>query len=415
LGMKLYLLHLCRMRAPNESISHCCAPTNSTLCMIYVRRYGQVPLDGTDIKTHELNEYSNFRSVPSAMMLLFQVATGQPILKIVEEIKSTVGGHPFVFFATFYIFCNMVLLNLFTALLMDNLDLMGASDFGITDDDVRWFHKRWHDFGLYVSDEIEMKDLRGFVAGIGRSFGVVTAADRHWYKRLLLDLDVPPDEMDGTSNRSFSFHRVLLCLCHLRFNSACLPYEQEVAEAAKSAHMAKEHGARVIMIFWRAYQSKRNMPDDLQASEPSWKLAVECARMLSLDTVNRVFKLSNIEVVEKKTSNLATAMELMSGWSGPEIEGEEDGKVQLDELGDEHLEKLAEGDAEAHEMLLARMEEIHQQRIKVSGGIGTWCVGGKLVGKPFEIAQKFVLSLVLPVVVYALFYVLIQIIGEHHM
>lgn len=374
-----------------------------------------MPLGGTDVKTHELNEFNNFRSVPSAMMLMFQVATGQPILRIVEEIKSSVGGHPFVFFATFYIFCNMVLLNLFTALLMDNLDLMGASDFGITDDDVRWFHKRWGAFGLYVSDEIAMKDLKGFVQSIGRSFSVVTAADRHWYKRLLLDLDVPPDEMDGTTNRTFGFHRVLLCLCHLRFSSACLPYEKEVAEAAKAVHMAKEHGARVIMIFWRAYRSKFNMPTHCKATEPAWKLAVDCARLLSLDTVNRLFKLSNIEAVEEKTNNLSAAMELMSGWSGPEIEGNKDGAVQLDQLGDEHLEKLAEGDAEAHEMLLARMEEIHQQRIKVSGGIETWCVGGKLVGKPFEIAQKFVLSMVLPLVVYALFYVVIQIVGEHHM
>jgi hypothetical protein len=374
-----------------------------------------VPLDGTNIKTHELNEYNNFGSVPSAMMLLFQVATGQPIVNIVTEIKSGVGGHPFIFFATFYIFCNMVLLNLFTALLMDNLDLMGASDFGITDDDVRWFHKRWHDFGLYVSDDIEIKDLKRFIASIGQSFSVVTAADRHWYKRLLLDLDVPPDEMDGTSTRSFSFHRVLLCVCHLRFNSACLPYEYEVAEAAKFAHMEKEHGARVIMIFWRAYRTIKTMPVEMLGAEPKWRLAVECARLLSLDTVNRVFKLSKIDDVEKKSKNLSTAMDLMSGWTGPSIEGEQDGNVQLDQLGDEHLEKLAEGDAEAHEMLLARMEHIHQQRIKVSGGIGTWCVGGKLVGKPFEIAQKFVLTIVLPVVVYAVFYVLIMIVGEHHM
>jgi hypothetical protein len=150
-------------------------------------------------------------------------------------------------------------------------------------------------------------------------------------------------------------------------------------------------------------------------AEPKWRLAVECARLLALDTVNRVFKLSKIDDVEKKTKNLSTAMDLMSGWTGPSIEGEQDGNVRLDQLGDEHLEKLAEGDAEAHEMLLARMEHIHQQRIKVSGGIGTWCVGGKLVGKPFEIAQKVVLTIVLPVVVYAVFYVLIMIVGEHHM
>lgn len=349
------------------------------------------------------------------MMLLFQVATGQPIVKIVEEVKSSVGGHPFIFFATFYIFANMVLLNLFTALLLDNLDLMGASDFGITDDDVRWFHKRWKDFGLYVSDEIAIGDLKAFVGSIGRSFSVVTAADRHWYKRLLLDLEVAPDEMNITSNRTFGFHRVLLCLCHLRFNSSCLPYELEVAEAAKATDMAREYAVRVILVVWRTYRAARSKPADIQQSDSSWGLAVRCAGVLMLDSVSRVFKLSKIEQVEEKTKNLATAMDIMSGWTGPEVDGEEDSNVQLDELGDEHLEKLAEGDAEAHEMLLARMEEIHQQRIKVAGGVGTWCVGGKLVGRPFEIAQKFVLLLVLPLMFYALFHVFINIVGQHHL
>eukprot|EP01043_Picozoa_sp_COSAG02_P036745 COSAG02_NODE_2712_length_8183_cov_20.357867_4_plen_1548_part_01 len=83
-----------------------------------MKLYGLVPLDGSDIKTDELNEYSNFQSVPSAMMLLFQIATGQPIVKIVEEIKASAGGHPFIFFAVFFIFANMILLNLFTALLL---------------------------------------------------------------------------------------------------------------------------------------------------------------------------------------------------------------------------------------------------------------------------------------------------------
>lgn len=179
--------------------------------------------------------------------------------------------------------------------------------------------------------------------------------------------------------------------------------------------MAKEHSARVIMVFWRAHRRIHDAPAQIQASEPAFKLAVECARTLSLDSINRIFKLSKIEDVESKTKNLATAMDLMSGWTGPQVEGEEDGKAQLDELGDEHLEKLAEGDAEAHDMLLARMEEIHQQRVKVAGGIGTWCVGGRFVGRPFEVAQKFVLTMVLPVTVFALFRVLIMIVGQQHL
>jgi Ca2+-binding EF-hand superfamily protein len=383
-----------------------------------MKLYGSIPLEGTDVKLDELNEYNNFATVPSAMMLLFQIATGQPIVKIVEEIKASVGGHPFIFFAVFFIFANMILLNLFTALLLDNLDLMGASDFGITDADVNWFHKRWHAFGLYVNDDIHIRSLRGFVMSIGGSFAVVTAADKHWYKRLLLDLEVPPEEMNETSTRTFSFHRVLLCLCHLRFNSSCLPYELEVAATAKAERMNKNHAARMIILFWRAHKMIKNVPTEYQGSQDDterWYAAVYVARLWTMDAVNRVYKMSDLESVESKTKNLSTAMQIMSGWSGPEVEGDEDAVVQMDELGDEHLEKLAEGDAEAHEMLLARMEEIHQQRVKVAGGIGTWCVGGKLVGKPFAVAQTFVLTFVLPIMLVGLFHVLIKIIGQHHM
>eukprot|EP01043_Picozoa_sp_COSAG02_P025025 COSAG02_NODE_1390_length_12915_cov_6.825531_1_plen_3708_part_00 len=383
-----------------------------------MKLYGLVPLDGSDIKTDELNEYSNFQSVPSAMMLLFQIATGQPIVKIVEEIKGSTGGHPFIFFAVFFIFANMILLNLFTALLLDNLDLMGASDFGITDADVKWFHMRWHAFGMFVNDEIHIRDLRNFIGSIGGSFAVVTAADKHWYKRLLLDLDVPPEEINDTSTRTFDFHRVLLSLCHLRFNSSCLPYELEVAASAKAENMHKQHAARMIILFWRAHKMIANVPTEYSESESDtrkWKTAVTVARLWTMDAVNRVYKMSKVDEVESKTKNLSTAMQIMSGWSGPQVDGEEEGVVNMDELGDEHLEKLAEGDADAHEMLLARMEEIHQQRIKVAGGIGTWCVGGKLVGRPFAVAQTIVLTIVLPVMLVGLFHVLTRIVGQHNM
>ena len=139
---------------------------------------------------------------------------------------------------------------------------------------------------------------------------------------------------------------------------------------------------------------------------------VYVARLWAIDAVNHVYKLSNMDEVEEKSKNLSTAMSIMSGWSGPEVEGDVDEDVQLEELDDDVLEKLAEGDAEAHEMLLARMEEIHQQRVKVAGGIGTWCVGGKLVGKPFAVAQTVVLTFVLPVILVGLFHVVIKIIGQ---
>lgn len=251
-----------------------------------MKLYGEVPLDNTDVKVNELNEYNNFANVPSAMMLLFQIATGQPIVKIVEEIKAAElartgdGGHPFLFFAVFFIFGNMILLNLFTALLLDNLDLMGASDFGITDADVKWFHKRWHTFGLYTSEEIRINELRDFVISIGGAFSIITAADRHWYKRLLLDLDVPPEEMSEDSNRRFSFHRVLLCLCHLRFNSSCLPYELEVAAEAKTERLKKEHAARMIILFWRAHVMITNVPKEHQANQQDRERWYSAVRML---------------------------------------------------------------------------------------------------------------------------------------
>jgi Ca2+-binding EF-hand superfamily protein len=444
--------------------------------ILAMKLYGDIPQqDGSSI-----NQLAHFHDIRGAIMLLFQIATGQPIIELTTDIRQELGGHPFVFFATFYVLSNMILLSLFTALLLDNLDLMGASDFAITDADVQTFHSQWNKLGLAAAETIHVSQLRGFVLSVGGTFTVVTAADPNWFNRLLLDLDVPPEKLATLDSETFTFHQVLLSLCHLRFNSQCLPYEMQIIANSRQESARKAHAARVIVLCFRAYHMRNNPPDlsemrakairnefglqklsalkrraqdagidaDIIAAtddEPDtkraviqlllesyvqgdvgdghlteelmvhrWKCAVSTARLWVLESMNKVYKLTDMGTIEQSTKNLHQAFEMMQGWSGPTVDADEDEDVKLAELGDDHLEKLARGDAEAHEMLLARMEELHVQRIKVKGGITTWCVGGRFVGKAFDYMQTLVLFFAIPVLVVILFHIDINILSEHH-
>ena len=63
-------------------------------------------------------------------MYLFEICTGSSLLGVVDECRQYNGPLTPLYFYLFFFLSNLVLLNLFVALLLDNFDLMGSDDFG---------------------------------------------------------------------------------------------------------------------------------------------------------------------------------------------------------------------------------------------------------------------------------------------
>merc|ERR1711871_495847 len=74
-------------------------------------------------------------------------------------------------------------------------------------------------------------------------------------------MGVPVEELAALESQTFSFHQVLLSLCHLRFNSQCLPYEMQIIANARQESARKAHAARVNLLCLRAYHMRKNPPD----------------------------------------------------------------------------------------------------------------------------------------------------------
>jgi hypothetical protein len=372
-----------------------------------------------------INVLDNFSNISNSMMLLFQISTGgTDITLIIEELKVKTGGSCFPFFAVFFIISNFILLNLFTALLLDNLDLMGSGDYSISDADIHHFKKRWNDFGLFVYDSIPIRQLEDFVISVGGSYSVVIIADPFWFNRLLLELESNPNEVIKGIG-SFDFHQVLLALCHMRFNSNCLPYELELAAKQRAEEYEREHAARVIELYFRAHLEILNPPNEYKegAMYKRWVAGVNTARLLVLTSRLKTSKVSSAEATSAAASHLQQAQIMIGSVERKKkprmdlaIEGkdmdEDEQDVGLGELDADHIQALAAGDLAAHEALVARMEEMKLEESTIHGGLSTWCVGGRLVGQPFEVAQQTILVLILPIVFVMLMHTLSNIVGE---
>lgn len=380
--------------------------------IIGMKLYGALSVEGDGIINHK----DNFSDIMHAMMLLFQVSTGMPILDLTADLNRKSGGHAFVFFMAFYITSNFILLNLFTALLLDNLDLMDSGDYALSDADIHHFKARWNKHGLMVYDDIAVRRLREFVISVGGAFGIVIIADPFWFNRLLLELHATPDcVLENTA--TFSFHEVLLALCHMRFNSNCLPYELEIAAKERAEEYRREHAAKVIELFFRCHLMMMNPPADHQTPELRARFAkgIGVVRLWLLTSRLKVSSVSDAEAISDASTNLHNARVMMQG-TELHVEGadmEDDFlDIGLQDLSPEHVQQLADGEAEAHDALLARVEEMRAEADIITGGIDTWCEGGRLIGHPFEVAQRFILVIIIPCVTISAVHIVITIIGE---
>ena len=73
-----------------------------------------------DVMTGDaISDDANFWTVPNSMVVLFQICTGMSMTGINNDCRQVHGWPIMVFFAAFFFVTNLLLVNLFIALLLD--------------------------------------------------------------------------------------------------------------------------------------------------------------------------------------------------------------------------------------------------------------------------------------------------------
>eukprot|EP01046_Picozoa_sp_COSAG06_P006102 COSAG06_NODE_283_length_18377_cov_8.509301_6_plen_2777_part_00 len=221
---------------------------------------------------------ANFETVPAAMMTLFQLCTGQSMMGANHECAQEKGPHVLAFFAVFWFVTNLLLTNLFIALLLDNFDLMGSEDMAVSDMDIELFKRRWvrsagpHGQRYSIHDSISLAHVRWFIRqpGMG-TFSMMPEADPHYFNRVLFELHpeggepgdyTRQDVLDCERRRlniRIHFFDLLLALCHIRFSSSCLTLANEVSKSALLIQTHEGHAARIMQVFGRAFVARRSV------------------------------------------------------------------------------------------------------------------------------------------------------------
>ena len=94
------------------------------LLLFFIYAYVGVITFGTTVRGNSLNEHANFESFPYAMLTLFRVATNDEWVGVMQACsKNTVTGWAsYPYFISFVILVSMVMLNLFTAVIIENFE-----------------------------------------------------------------------------------------------------------------------------------------------------------------------------------------------------------------------------------------------------------------------------------------------------
>eukprot|EP01052_Picozoa_sp_SAG31_P012413 SAG31_NODE_725_length_12546_cov_34.366857_5_plen_2399_part_00 len=248
-----------------------------------------------------ITDTNNFDSVSSSIMLLFEICTGTSLVGVIDECRLYSGPLVPVYFYLFFLISNLVLLNLFVALLLDNFDLMGSDDFAVSDVDIQLFKQQWKASGYGLHEQMNISQLQNFLVdnakGMG-TFGMMPEADPYFFNRILFELDLTrEDELKG--QKEVSFFPVLLALCHMRFSSSCLSLGEEVAKSNMLMQRVENHAARLIQIGWKYYSAKLSVPEEYKTDEerPKWNSALKSIFLLQLSATVKIDRITPEHVV----------------------------------------------------------------------------------------------------------------------
>jgi hypothetical protein len=213
-----------------------------------------------------LNGHENFETTPNAMKLLFEVATGHDFLNLIHEMNlaGALTGAPFIYFTVFYVIASWMLVNLFVAVLLENIQVTLQHDASEIDaDHAASFKSIWVENPdptaknnmvtcQHLFDNILPKLEDPFDSLLEMGF---------FRNRLLLELGVPLTANRTDPQYQLSFGNVLMSLSVLYLSAECLPYEKRHERTLKLVSAQQQYATRLIACKWREQKKCVKLPE----------------------------------------------------------------------------------------------------------------------------------------------------------
>eukprot|EP01050_Picozoa_sp_SAG11_P000599 SAG11_NODE_20_length_25330_cov_18.348143_17_plen_1316_part_00 len=270
--------------------------------IVAMKLYGDIDV-GPERGMSALGELANFGDIISAMTLLAQISTGQPLPYLVSDMRhdpvdingKVVGTNsliPFLFI--FFIISNFVFLNLFVALLLENFEYIWEGEIAIEEVEIESFDDGWTN-AVEDPDQqtLNARKLWYFVDTLEGTLSNVIHSDPFWYNRLLVELDIEADDV-VRGDTYIGKEELLLALTRMRYGNSCLPFELQVEAELKLKRLHEQNAMRLIRVYVRAWRMMRHPPEKYKtAAEISrHKSAVKLARLWAIGVVIRNSRLT---------------------------------------------------------------------------------------------------------------------------
>ncbi|GFR23957.1 sodium channel protein 60E [Trichonephila clavata] len=146
--------------------------------------FGHVRLQDSDGVSGGLSEMVNFQTFANSMILLFRLTTSAGWNDVLDSLMiqppncdPQLGdcGHPtlaVVYLVTYIIINFMVIINMYIAVILENLSQASKEETGISEDDIEMFYVCWSQYDPNATQFIHHSQLSDFVASLDPPLGI---------------------------------------------------------------------------------------------------------------------------------------------------------------------------------------------------------------------------------------------------
>ncbi|GFY38899.1 sodium channel protein 60E [Trichonephila inaurata madagascariensis] len=146
--------------------------------------FGHVRLQDSDGVSGGLSEMVNFQTFANSMILLFRLTTSAGWNDVLDSLMiqppncdPQLGdcGHPtlaVIYLVTYIIINFMVIINMYIAVILENLSQASKEETGISEDDIEMFYVCWSQYDPNATQFIHHSQLSDFVASLDPPLGI---------------------------------------------------------------------------------------------------------------------------------------------------------------------------------------------------------------------------------------------------
>jgi hypothetical protein len=196
------------------------------LLLFFIYAYVGVLTFGSTRRGDNLNEHANFESFPTAMLTLFRVATNDEWVGLMRDCSDFPTGcreagdcgsyAAYPFFVTFVVIVSMIMLNLFTAVIIENFEnTQDHEEWKLSPDALTGYVRAFHEFDD-GSGTVEGADLERLLRRVPPPLGIGAGTSRVLTVHFIRSLNVPLTPEGRVPFRRVAFELVRrVCECDM--------------------------------------------------------------------------------------------------------------------------------------------------------------------------------------------------------